>query len=82
MRKNKGKNKKQSGKNLKVSPLKRYKKQIKRMKHRLQDGILEKKDIYKTRLDGAEEHLRNYDKEQEQKKADALKAAALAKKAG
>ena len=31
---------------------------------------------YKTRLDGAEAHLKNYDKEQEQKKADALKIKA------
>jgi hypothetical protein len=90
MRKSKqNKNKKSSGTNLKVSPLKRYKKQVKRMKNRLKDIPFEELGSnvalvtkYKTRLDGAETHLRNWDKEQEQKKADAMKAAALAKKAG
>ena len=94
MRKSKrNKNKKTSGTNLKVSPLKRYKKQVKRMKNRIAEykrfpefdnkpEFQEQVKKYQTRLEGAEEHLRNWDKEQEQKKADAFKAAALAKKAG
>lgn len=94
MRKSKqGKYKKTSGTNLKVSPLKRFKKQVKRMKNnirKLNDNIdfsqitegpmVDLKKKYETRLEGAELHLKNYDKEQEQKKADEMKAAALLKK--
>jgi hypothetical protein len=88
MRKNKGKGKKTSGTNLKVSPLKTYKKQTKRMKNRLKDpcscpdaicGCSGKRDIYKARLERAELHLKNYDKEQEQKKADEMKVRASKK---
>ena len=82
MRKSKqNRKKKTSGTNLKVSPLKTYKKQVKRMNNRLKDpcncpdavcGCSGKRDIYKARLNGAELHLKNYDREQEQKKAEAL----------
>lgn len=46
--------------NLKVSPLKRYKKQVKRMKNRLKDEVIsaEKLAIYEARLNVAEEKLR------------------------
>jgi len=94
MRKSKqNRKKKQSGTNLKVNPLKRYKKQVKRMKNRLKGVPFEEfgspaalemtrtdKIKWQTRLDGAETVLRNWDKLQEQKKADAMKAAALLKK--
>lgn len=80
MRKSKQNRKKKTlGTNLKTSPLKTYKKQIKRMKNRLKDGIAEGivTSIWKKRLEGAELHLKNYDREQEQKKADAMKNAHL-----
>lgn len=94
MRKSKqGKHKKTKGTNLKTSPLKTYKKQVKRMKNRLNDPVFKLattgtdvplelvslKSKYQARLDGAELHLKNYDKVQEEKKAAALKAAAHAK---
>jgi hypothetical protein len=86
MRKSKQTRKKnQKGTNLKVSPLKTYKKQVKRMKNRLKGMENVSIDdphsrVYQTRLDGAEAYLKNYDALQEQKKADAMKAAALVKK--
>jgi hypothetical protein len=86
MRKSKGKKKKTSGTNLKTSPLKTYKKQVKRMKNRLKGIPFEELGSnlalvtkYKTRLDGAELHLRNYDKEQEQKRADEMRVRASKK---
>jgi len=87
MRKSKqNRKKKTSGTNLKTSPLKTYKKQVKRMKNRLEelkgeayagvpDVVSLLKAKYQVRLDGAEAYLRNYDKLQEQKKADLMKAA-------
>lgn len=48
--------KRQKGTNAKTSPLKRFKKQVKRMNHRLKDEGLteEKKAVYEARLAGAE----------------------------
>lgn len=83
MRKSKQNRKKnQKGTNLKVSPLKRYKKQIKRMKNRLKEpeGEMLLHTIYKARLERAETVLKNWDKEQEQKKAAALTAKLQGKK--
>jgi hypothetical protein len=71
--------KKTSGTNLKTSPLKTYKKQVKRMKNRLKGLTSIGNDVYKARLERAEEHLRNYDKEQEIKKADEMKTRASKK---
>ena len=89
MRKSKqNKHKRLYGTNLKVSPLKKFKKIVKRMKNRLKgldnnpESIGEKRSVYMTRLERAENELKNWEKNQEQKKADAFKAAALAKKAG
>lgn len=79
MRKSKqNRKKKTSGTNLKVSPLKTYKKQVKRMNNRLKGvgnpAVINEQQLqkYKTRLEGAELHLKNYDKEQEEKKAAAI----------
>jgi hypothetical protein len=91
MRKSKqNKKKKKAGTNLKTSPLKTYKKQVKRMKNNIskinnnvdttQDVVFaELKAKYQTRLDGAELFLKNWDSLQQQKKADAMTAAIKAK---
>jgi hypothetical protein len=78
--------KKSKGTNLKVSPLKKFKKSVKRMKNRMiwhqGEAVPDEQQLskYKARLAWAEDHLLKYDKEQEKKKADEMKAAAAKKK--
>ena len=82
MRKSKqSKHKRLFGTNLKVNPLKKFKKQIKRMTHRLKDENLptEKKMIYKSRLLGAEQQMKNWEKNQEAKKQANLQKKAQGK---
>lgn len=82
MRKSKqNKHKRLYGTNLKVNPLKKFKKQIKRMNHRLQETDIpaEKKQVYTTRLKNAELELKNWDKNQELKRQADMAAKASKK---